>query len=213
MEPEIINFLVEKITADAEPDRDEGLTLPEFDFDWNTRDRAALFDKASQSMQRNGCVILRNFLSTDEAGDLLESLEELLSREEIATPIDKRMDYETDDYLVNCTYQRFPHREGVSNMTLLRFGKPIINLRVGDIGASGDDGLIDIFRVDGLIPECRELFQRVERNKFLIGVLREASGLPYKSRLFNLYCNRGNTGLPRGWVWAKSEILSLPRRR
>ena len=112
MEPEIISYLVEKIAADAEPDRDEGLTFPEFDLDWETGDRAALFDKASQSMQKNGCVILRNFLSTEEAGGLLESLEELLSREEIATPIDKRMDYETDDYLAlrDCNidlYKRF----------------------------------------------------------------------------------------------------------
>ncbi len=191
MEPEIISYLVEKIAADAEPDGGEDLAFSEFDLDWETGDRAALFDKATQSMEKNGCVILRNFLSTDEAGGLLESLEELLSREEIATPIDKRMDYETDDYLVNCTYQRFPHREGVSTKTLLRLGKPIINLRVGDIGAVGDDGLIDIFRVDGLIPECRELFRREERNKFLIGVLRETSGLPYESRLFNFYCNRG----------------------
>lgn len=191
METEIISYLVEKVAAVAEPDGNQGLAFPEFDLDWKTGDRAALFERASQSMQKNGCVILRNFLSTAEAGALLASLEELLSREEIASHIGKRMDHETDDYLINCTFQRFPRGEKVTPTTLFRLEKTIFNVRVGDIGPAGDDGLIDVFRVDGPISECREVFQREKRNKFLIGVLRKASGLLYESRLFNLYCNRG----------------------
>ncbi len=50
MEREIINYLVEKISADAEPNGDEDLTFPEFDLDRETGDRAELFDKASRSM-------------------------------------------------------------------------------------------------------------------------------------------------------------------
>ena len=191
MENEIASYLVEKMAAVAEPECAEGLTFPQFDLDWRSGDRTALFDKATQSMRKNGCVILRNFLSSAGAGVLLASLEEVLSREEIATHIDNRMDYETDDYLINCTFQRFPRGEKVTPTTLFRLGKTIFNVRVGNIGPAGDDGLIDIFRVDGPIPECREVFQREGRNEFLIRVLRAASRLPYESRLFNLYYNRG----------------------
>ena len=154
MENEIASYLVEKMAAVAEPECAEGLTFPQFDLDWRSGDRTALFDKATQSMRKNGCVILRNFLSSAGAGVLLASLEEVLSREEIATHIDNRMDYETDDYLINCTFQRFPRGEKVTPTTLFRLGKTIFNVRVGNIGPAGDDGLIDISLSTGPFPNA-----------------------------------------------------------
>ena len=108
MEAETTSYLVEKMAAVAEPECAEGLTLPQFDLDWRSGDQTAPFDKATQSMQKNGCAMLRNFLSTDEAGGLLAALQDLLSREEIATSIGNPMDHETDEYLINCTFLRFP---------------------------------------------------------------------------------------------------------
>ena len=86
-----------------------------------------------------------------------------------------------------------PGGEKATPGSLFSLGKPVINVRAAEIGPAGDDGMIDIFRVDRLVPECGELFERERRNEFLLGALRKASGVRYEPRPFNFYYNRGVT--------------------
>jgi len=105
MESEIINYLVERTALKAGTDRDDSRDFPEYDLAWEAGEYAGLLPKASLSMRENGCVILRNFLNSEEAGRLRESIEELLSSEEIAQRIATREDLKTTDYLLNCTFK------------------------------------------------------------------------------------------------------------
>ncbi len=190
MSVETINYLVEKLAdmiGDGKVESPEGT---DYDFNWEEDNRDSLFEKACNSMSVNGGFILRNFVPEYEVQCLRLKLESLLAGKKVASHIANRTDYETEDYFLNCTFENIPGGMKANPTTLFNYGRPIINVRSGQIGPPGDEGLVDIFRADPLFPECHKTFNNKERKNFIINVLRTASGKPYVSRLFNIYVNR-----------------------
>ncbi len=188
---QIANHLAETLAdLNAKVPQQEIDSLPPCDFDAEAQDWDALLAPASASMKSNGCAILRQFVSKGTAVQFRNAVESLLASEPIAGHITARTDLETDGFLLNCTFENVPGGKHTTVTDLVKLGKPVINVRKGDIGPAGDDGMVDIFHVDRLFPEHEHIFSEKRRTAFIESVLREASGKPYRSCLFNLYINR-----------------------
>jgi hypothetical protein len=190
----IADHLVESLAAaNAADDFPKIENLPPHDFDAVADDWSALCNSAAESMQNNGCVILRKFVPKGIMTEFKSAVETLLASEPIASHIAAREDFDAGDFFLNCTFTRVPGGKKTSVTDIAGYGRPVINVRTGNIGPAGDDGMIDIFGVDGLFPDYPEIFGARERTAFIEDVLFKTSDVRYRSRLFNLYINRSIT--------------------
>ena len=191
---QIANHLAESLAElNAKGPRQDIDSLPPCDFDAEAQDWDELLAPASASMKSNGCAVLRRFAPKESAVKLRIAVESLLASEPVAGHMEARNNLDTEDFLLNCTFDNVPGGEKTTVTDLVKIGKPVINVRKGDIGPAGDDGMVDIFHVDRLFPEHERIFSEKRRTAFIEAVLREASGKPYRSCLFNLYINRSIT--------------------
>ena len=186
----IVNYLVERISSEMSDSEESRFDFPDHDLDFRTDDRADIEARAIFSMKTNGCVLLRGFVPPAEIEALRNSCNALLERSEVASHIDQRRDYETNEFFVNCTFDRVPGGHHATPTTLYKFDKPIINVRSEMYGPGGNEGLVDIFNVDRLFPDLAATFHHAGRTEFIRRVLDAASGRSYHPALFNLYINR-----------------------
>ena len=144
MSVETINYLVEKLADKIGDGKVESPEGTDYDFNWEEDNRDSLFEKACKSMSVNGGFILRNFVPENEVRCLRLKLESLLARKKVASHIANRTDYETEDYFLNCTFENIPGGKKANPTTLFNYGRPIINVRSGQIGPPGDEGLVEL---------------------------------------------------------------------
>ena len=107
---------------------------------------------ATSSLINNGYVFIKNVYERQNVEAFARDINSFLAREHIFSKLSSRQDIKNNKYYINNEYRLIN-----SFSKMLHYSVPVINVR-GNKDINVDEGMIDIFNVNELIPNFNEYF-------------------------------------------------------
>lgn len=104
------------------------------------------------SLVNNGYVFINNVYNRQKVESFAKNVNRFLANEHIFSKLNSRQDIKNNKYYINNEYRLIN-----SFSKMLHYSVPVINIR-GNKDINVDDGMIDIFNVNRLIPNFNKYF-------------------------------------------------------
>ena len=177
---EIVDYLVE--WRSQEFTGENTLSFPRFDFHFDPMD-PDLIVNAAKSMNECGCVILRNFMPSNEANVLADEIFDFINSVKNKVGVVEE-DIEEDGYIL-CG-KKTKYKPGDD---LIGAGKPTVMTF-----ENYDEGMVKIFNADHLFTKNKEIIDLYGRHQFILEILAACNvpGAQFKHGHLDIYANQSD---------------------